>query len=368
MRKAVKITVIVLFSAIWGIGFADYDTDYRYLYRWGIIEDEYRYGDLFNLSHLPGFKEEMVKCRSELTVSKQSPRPLHLYVLGDSFLEPQRVDSSDFIADQYHFIKWGNSMHFKLDTSATNVVLIECIERHFRQNFETPPVSHFKPDTANFVEKWKMTRTWMGKIDNFLSSDRVGSQIGLLLTANSYGLKFKELKSSLNYHVFDRPESSVTISEGDRDIVYYLDTDTLKFPHTSGFSRISQSRIDSVVNSLNTTRQELLAMGFDHLIFSVIPNKSTIVMPDYGVYNRLIERVQSHPGLEVPYVSVIDEYRALGRNAFLHSDSHWTCDGRLVWLRKFNESLNQVTTDTSGKSAADCLGPASMKNLIGQSL
>ncbi len=370
MRKAFKITALVLFSAIWALGFADYDTVYPYFYRWGIITDEYRYGDFFNLSHLPEFKEEMVKCRSELTISKQSPRPVHLYVLGDSFLEPQRVDSSDFIADKYYFFKWENYMHFKLDTSAINVVLIESIERHFRQHFETPPVGRFKPDTANFVEKWTMPRTRMGKIDNFVSAERVGGQIGLLLTGNSYGLKFKELKSSLNYHVFDRSESGVTISEDGRNIVYYLDTDTLNFPHTSGFSRISEARIDSVVNSLNATRQELLAMGFDHFIFSVIPNKSTIVMPEYGVYNRLIERVQSHPGLKVPYVSVIDEYRALGRNAFLHSDSHWTCDGRLVWLRKFNEGLNQVTTDTSANSggAADCLGPASMKSLVRQSL
>ncbi|ODS80200.1 MAG: hypothetical protein ABS46_15010 [Cytophagaceae bacterium SCN 52-12] len=367
MKKAFKITIIVLFSIIWGFGFSDYYTVYSYLYRWGIIEDEYRYGDLFNLTHLPQFKEELVKCRSTLTSSKRSSRPIHLYAVGDSFLEPGRIDSSDLIADQYRFMKWGDFMHFKLDTSAVNIVLIESIERHFRQHLETPPVSHFIPDTADFIEKWEEKR-WMAKIDNFVYADRVGGQISLLLTGNPLGLKFKELKSSFNYHVFDRHESSVTISGDGRDIVYYLDTDTLNFPYTSGFSRISESRIDSVVSSLNETREKLLDMGFDHLIFSVIPNKSTILMPDYGVYNRLIERVQSHPDLKVPYVSIINEFRAMGRNAFLLSDSHWTCDGRLVWLTKVNESLNQITTDTSGSGATNCLGPGTTKSLFRSSM
>lgn len=209
----------------------------------------------------------------------------------------------------------------------------------------------------------------MARLDNFMSSSRVGGQIDLLLTGSTVGMKSRELKSAFNYHVFDRTEHSVTISKDGSSIVYYLDTDSLNFPQTSGFSRISDARIDSVVNSLNQTRETLLDMGFDHLIFAVIPNKSTIVMPDYGVYNRLIERVQSHPDLEVPYVSVIDEYRVMGKNSFLHSDSHWTCDGRMVWLTKFNEGLNQITTDTSGNLRADnCLGPVTMKSLIGNAM
>lgn len=365
--KALKLTVLAVFTIIWGLGLSSYDKVYPHLYRWGIIDDEYRYGDLFNLSHLPQFKEEMVKCENGLTVPKQSSRPLHLYVLGDSFLEPQRIDSSDFIADRYHFIKWDNYQHFRLDTSATNIVLIESVERHFRQHFETPPSFYFVPDTAGFEEKWREKR-WMARLDNFMESGRAEGQLGLLLTGNSPGLKFKELRSRLNFQVFGRSESGVTVSDNGKHIVYYLDTDTLNFPHTSGFSEISGARIDSVVNSLNKTRSELLSMGFDHLLFSVIPNKSTIVMPDYGRYNRLIERVQSHPALEVPYVSVIDEYRALGAGAYLHSDSHWTCDGRTVWLRKVNQELNRLHTISSGPLPAECFTPGSTGKLIKNTL
>ena len=364
MRKAFGLTIIVAFSTIWYLGFTDYSSVYPYLYRWGIIEDEYRYGDLFNLSHLPDFKEEMAKCESKPATSKQTSRPIHLYTLGDSFLEPQRVDSSDLIADQYHFMKWGGSMHFQLDTSAVNIVLIESVERHFREHFSVSPVHYFIADSADFVEKWER-KGWMAEIDNFFSSDRVGDQISLLLTGNSIGLKFKELKSSFNYHVFNRHESGVTISDDGRDIVYYLDTDTLNFPQRAGFSNITESKIDSLVNTLNQTKEALLRMGFDHFIFSIIPNKSTIVMPDYGIYNRLIERIESHQDLEVPYVSTIEEFRAMGKNAFLHSDSHWTCDGRLIWLKKANEALNLVTTDTTGShKAAVCFGPGMTQGLI----
>src|SRR5690606_1881531 len=130
MMKALRITILVIFSGIWILSISDYNRVFPYLYKWGIIDDEYRYGDLFNLSKLPHFKEEMVKCETPFHVSKQSDKLLHLYVLGDSFLEPQRIDSADFMADRYYFIKWDDFLHVKLDTSATNIVLIESVERH----------------------------------------------------------------------------------------------------------------------------------------------------------------------------------------------------------------------------------------------
>ncbi|GAA4441326.1 hypothetical protein GCM10023091_26430 [Ravibacter arvi] len=362
--KALKIATLVFFSALWVLGLANYDRVYPYLYRSGLIEDEYRYGDLFRLSYLPQFKEVLTTCQEPLTLRKTSSRPLHLYVLGDSFLEPQRIDSSDFVADQYHFIKWDNFQHVRLDTAATNVVLIESVERHLRQHFDGNPASYFIADTANFPEKWS-EKKWMSRIDNFFKSDRTESQLGLLLTSNRLGVWCKELKSAFNFRVFNRTESGVTVSNDKKHLVYYLDTDTLNYPYTSGFSHLTEARVDSVVQGVNKTQEELLAMGFDHFVLSVIPNKSTIVMPDYGPYNHLIERVQQHPGLKAPLISVLDEYRKLGAAAYLVSDSHWTCEARSVWVQKINRHLLGLSSTVPARS---CMTPGSRNQLIRKTL
>jgi hypothetical protein len=364
--KTLRIVTLIFFSILWIIGISKFEKGYSFLYRWGVIQDEYRFGDLYNLAHLPQFKEKLVKCESELRQEKITSKPIHLYVLGDSFLEPQRIDSSDFIADRYVHVKWGDTLHFKLDPNAVNVVLIESVERHVRQHFEKPPTEYFRPDTATFVAKWE-EKKWMKKLDQLFESERTEGQLGLLLVkGNTLGLKLKEIRSSINYWLFDRTETSVKVSNDGNHLVYYLDTDTLNYPYTAGFSTIPDSLIESVVDTINKTRKELLGMGFDHALFSAIPNKSSVVLHDYGTYNRLIERVQSHPSLKTPFVSVIDEYKALGDRAYLRSDSHWTCDGRLIWLNKTNALLNKLTSGESSEVEVleECKAATSKSALI----
>jgi len=361
--RILRITLLLTFSVVWLLSVSSYEKVFPYLYRWGIIEDEYKYGDLFNLSKLPQFKDEMVKCTTPFPLESKSDRPLHLYVLGDSFLEPQRIDSSDFIADRYLYMKWDNFMHVRLDTSATNIVLIESVERHIRQHFETPVDHYFVPDTASFVRKWQDPR-WMSRLDYFFRASRAEDQLSLILTSNRLGIAFKQLKSYLNLKLFNRTETGVTVSKDHQHIVYYLDTDTLNYPHTSGFSPITDNRIDSVVTAINETAERLKAMGFDHMVLSLIPNKSSIVIPDYATYNHLIERIQAHPDLGVPFVNIMNEYRAMGVKAYLHSDSHWTCEARTVWVKKTNDLLQNLMTDPDNLPA-DCMAPGSTRNLLG---
>lgn len=368
--KAAKITTLILFSTIWIVGLADYYTVYPYLYKWGVIDDEYQYGDFYNLAHLPQFKEKLTRCPSERLANSPANRPVHFYAVGDSFLEPQRVDSADFAVNRYQYIKWGDFLHVNLDTNALNIVLFESIERHLRQHVDHDLGVTIIPDTATYVER-KTEKRWMQRIDHLLQSDRAEGQLGVLLLAgNRVGLQLKEWRASLTHRLFGRVENSVVMSDDGKHLVYHLDTDTLNFAHTSGYSFLPDSRIDSLVAAVNQTRSHLLEMGFDHMLFSIIPNKSTIVMPDYGHYNHMIERIQSHPNLQAPFVSVIDEYRKLGARAYLLSDSHWTCEGRAVWLTKVNRLLGQLAGGevTEAEIMQDCKGPASKTSLMNHSL
>ncbi len=367
--KALKYVVLALFSLIWVIALSYYPVIFPKLYRIGLLKDEYRFGDFYRLAYLPQFKELLPACTS--LKPPAYARPVHLYVLGDSFTEKQRIDSNDFAAEAYHHLKWDNFLHFKLDTAAVNIVLMESVERHFRQHFEIPPSSFFIPDTATYIRKNPAyALNTMKQIDHFFEASRAEGQIELLLFSNPLSLWIKELKASFTYRWFNRFSEQIMLSEDGTTIVYYLDTDTLNFPHTAGFSRISEARIDSVVNSVNATAAALKQRGFDQVILSVIPNKSTIIIPEYGTYNRLIERVQENPRLEVPYLSVIDEYRQLGRDAYLHSDSHWSCAGRKVWLDKTNQLIRELVSDTTGLSHgqavlnSSCLTPGSIRSLL----
>ena len=63
----------------------------------------------------------------------------HLYVIGDSFSEEQRLSQDDFRVSQYRRAKWDTPpLRVQLDPAKRNVLLIESIERHFRGHFARP--------------------------------------------------------------------------------------------------------------------------------------------------------------------------------------------------------------------------------------
>ena len=90
----------------------------------------------------------------------------------------------------------------------------------------------------------------------------------------------------------------------------------------------------------NATRRHYLRQGFDEVYLSIIPNKTTVVNPPMGRYNRLPERVETHPALEVPLVSVREVFMQQGPQLYQRGDSHWNCQGRQLWLGRVNQMLS----------------------------
>ena len=79
--------------------------------------------------------------------------------------------------------------------------------------------------------------------------------------------------------------------------------------------------------------------GFDEVYLSIIPNKVSILSPDMGKYNQLIERVQSDLNLKIPVIDTYSDFKKNPTKYYLKSDSHWTCEGRDIWLDKVNNIL-----------------------------
>lgn len=336
--KILRYIVLAACCLIWVVGLSP--TILPWLWKEQIVEDGYQYGDLYKLSTLSEFRDPRQQCTGYVPPARpQSAKKVHLYIIGDSFTEKGRVGLSDFPVDEYTWVKWSDFLHIKLDTTQHNILLMESVERHFRQKFASSAITVLVPDSATFVQNGASSK-FMHQLDEAFKGSHTADRLDGFLFQNDFALRIKEWKSDFNHRFFDRTASGVTLVNNDRDVVYYMDTDTPEV--TSSFTPVRETELDSMITNLNASRDFADSLGFDHVILSIIPNKVSVLSPVYGVYNNLIERVYNHPKLDIPYIDVLGDFRRMGRSSYMKGDSHWTCEGQTIWLNKINALLNQL--------------------------
>ncbi len=319
-------------------------TAYLTLAGWGLVPDDFRYGDLYRLANLPQFKQERVSCAP---FAQNEPKsPVALYVIGDSFLEPGRIDSADFRAKTYHYTHWENRAEVKLDTTLRNVLLLETVERHAREHFARPAdnfavVRELSPPQPEEKGIWTDLKTFFTGTHE--KRQRLPEeQLENLLFNGPFWQKLKETKARLTLDWFGRVNPKVALSVDKKHLFYVLDTDSTLV--NSNFNPLPDAEVDSMVAHLNETAEFYKKRGFDEVWLSIIPNKTTVVESGRRRYNRLIERVQQHRNLKSP---VVDAYYVLkpgGAGVYEVSDSHWNCQGRALWLQAVNERLQAHPT------------------------
>lgn len=305
----------------------------------GAVPDDFRYGDLYRLANLPQFKQERETCAPG--GQGQPKRPVALYVIGDSFLEPGRVDSLDFVAQFYHYTHWDNRASVRLDTGLRNVLLLETVERHAREHFARPAdnltvlktIPPAVPKETGLLADVRQFFTGESEKRQRLPEE----QLENLLFNNAFWLKLKENKAALTLRWFDRTNPKVALSGDRQHLFYVLDTDSTLI--NSSFKHLPASEVDSLIDHINQTVTAYRQLGFDEVWLSLIPNKTSVIEPQRGPYNRLIERIQAAPNLRP---GIIDAYRLLkpgGAANYERSDSHWNCRGRALWLGEVNKKL-----------------------------
>ena len=308
------------------------------LYKTGVIADDYRYGDLYRLSSLPQFKDPVQPC-SPHPGPLQTQKGVSLHVIGDSFTEPERLSQRDFPGSFFLRTKWEHPNTVQLDTANRNVLLIETVERHFREHFAQPvsaltivtdTTGHQLPATSHP----SLTR----RIADFIQSKGIEERLETVLFSHGVFLWFKELKANLNLNWFDRVAPTVGISEDRNHLFAGLDTDTTKHKNSS-FVPLPDAELNALIDSVNTTADRYRAAGFDAVYLSIIPNKASILDPTQGQYNHLIERVESHSRLRVPVISVYPDYKRQPANVYAPGDSHWNCTGRSIWIDKVRKTI-----------------------------
>ncbi|GGM81152.1 hypothetical protein GCM10010967_11200 [Dyadobacter beijingensis] len=335
--KILRYIVLAVACVIWVVGLTP--SILPWLWKEQIVEDGYQYGDLYKLSTLSDFRDPRKQCKGYTPpVKAPSGRKVHLYIIGDSFTEAGRVGQQDFAVDAYTYVHLADFLHIKLDTSEHNILLIETVERHFRQRFASE-LSVLVPDTATFVARVAPGK-FVHRLDEAFSGRHTADRLDGFLFQSDLALRVKEWKSDFNHRFFNRNASGVTLVNNDRDMVYYMDTDTPEI--TSSFQPFRTTELDSMMNNLAASRHFADSLGFNNVILSIIPNKVSVLNPEYGQYNHLIETVYSHPKLGMPYIDILPDFRQLGRAAYLKGDSHWTCEGQTIWLNKVNALINQL--------------------------
>jgi hypothetical protein len=348
--RFLKYFFLLLAAFIW---LSVLNTDiFKQLGKLNLFTDGYQFGDLYRLSNLPQFKDPKKDCAkySPFFLAKPGRKKINLFIIGDSFTEPGRVSKADFNVDSYQYVHWGEALHFRPDTSAYNILLIECVERHIREKFASP-LNNIKADSATFVSHGELS--FMQKLDQAFASDSKEERLDMMLFQNGLILALKEWKATLNYKFFGRVREEVTLVNNDRDIVFYMDTDTAQTSKdhevsksarktTSSFTPLPKSEVDTIVS--NVAKSKLMAeqMGFDHVILSIIPNKISVISPEWGVYNNLIDRVYADTSLKLPVIDVFPQFKAMGTSSYLKGDSHWTCEGQNIWLDNVNTLLERL--------------------------
>lgn len=329
--KILKYIALVLAAFLWLEGCSSGLS--TWLFEHGLVKDDYRYGDLYRLSNLSDFRELKETCE---TPNLEKEQGVHLVLAGDSFTEFGRMDARNFIASKYDYIRVDGNADIKLDTSAFNVLVIETVERHFRERFTSVWNGVNVVDGKGSSPMDVVKESFFKRAVDFELPYSTELHEGVLF-GYDFMMTIKDWKAALNYKLFDRVDDNVRLNKTGEHLLYYLPSEP---GISSAFDKISDEEIETLVTYVNETSQKYKALGFDKVILSVIPNKTSILGRDLGNYNQLITRVQNHPQLNIEFIDAFGALDKLGASVFAKGDTHWNCRGKLVWENLLNKALS----------------------------
>ncbi|GAB3558455.1 hypothetical protein [Spirosoma fluminis] len=329
--RILRYSVLLFALVLWAGGLSS--TVAHWLYQINVIVDDYRYGDLYRISALPQFKLPQPVCPTSNRASDTAST--HLYIIGDSFSEEQRISRSDFRVSHFQRVKWDFTQRAQLDTTKRNVLILETVERHFRGIFARPVRElTVVPDTAQHPLP---RQSWYRRLYNDLHRTDMEERLQSALFSQDWAFWFKELKAQLTLNWFNRWSTGVSLSRDQQHIFINSDTDTSSA--LSSYSRLPDNEVNTLIDSVNSVAARYRQLGFDEVYLSIIPNKASIVEPNRAPYNHLIERVQQHPNLQIPTIDTYGAFKQASPSPYLKSDTHWTCEGRAIWLSLVRQKL-----------------------------
>jgi hypothetical protein len=351
MRKALGYFVLIFCSVLYMVSSDQVLTDKLTAYKIkpgsAISMDKYRYGDLYGMCYLSYFRKHFPGAGKVKAAACHYPRKIDLYAVCDSYIWAY-LDSSNYYCDVDHLFLIKNTFRDKvipvLDGSKINVLLIEFGERNVRYLLEDPVYN------GNIIgeQAFKKQGGMIGGKKPRILSDLFSKQINTNIESNSWDVSWftpiKEFKADLNYKLFGAIDDNkdVAIADSGKQLFFEPTVDT--FSSMSSFKYLSDAEMDMLVGKINAIYQAGRKMGFGEIWLTIVPNPVSVLEPHHSglVYNRLVERIQGSPKLQVPYIDLEPVFNQLKGGVYSTSDSHWNLKGAGIWLDKFNAELEKA--------------------------
>jgi hypothetical protein len=287
----------------------------------------YRYGDLYLLSTMPGFRTKGEP--DPVPSGKPKNENVVLTIVGDSYTGGFSPDF--FAAGTYHFIPWDQiPKKIILDQTKKNILIMECTERNVRWRFLNTNILSIGKDPVSLEED-------DGSHINLAAEDN----LQFMLTHLEWELPLKELKTNIYLNWFGKFSSMVDKPDGSGRL-FLSETVDPQNPNSS-FSTVGDDEIKKIVDCMNKEYDDLRAMGFDEVYISLVPNSSSLYKKYPLPYNHLIERVEQNPERKFPYIDVYGIFNQKKTHQSLYhiNDSHWNTSGKKIWLAKVDSVLDK---------------------------
>jgi|GEM_PF-2120126 len=342
--SGLRIAIMLVSGVVLWIGLSD--RLQRKLYARGFIPDQYRFGDLYNITNLEQFKE-MHWVETDGLDENDKPRirskNVDLYTIGDSFTT---MDTSFYAGRRNHHIWLGTGVDtVSLDPEVHSILVIEVIERTIQERLR----EHY---AELYIDRGFQIRGKSGPVTDAASNTgsslwgntlnrEINERLEFLLFNSEAALKCKEMKARMMLSWFGRTHPGSLISRDRRFLFYEIEADPQSI--LSPFTPLADADIDSVVINMNRIRAHYLGAGFAEVYFCLIPNKVTVCEPGRHPHNRQITRVEQNPHLKTPLLTLSRQLRH--HPEWYHkSDGHWNASGKRLWLKYVNDMVMRWST------------------------
>lgn len=300
-----------------------------------MVQDVYTYGDLYGHTALRSFKEVMA---NDTLIEKFKPTSINknqaLYLIGDSYTMPGRMDAENFAVEYYQYGFDATTSY--PDTTKQCILIIEKTERYFREWVR----SELKKDT-------EIKKGYIPSIENFFmhnpnkdvfNTTKINERIEYLSCNNSLALRLKELKASMWFYALGYSGDEVYVSE--RQHMVYLretvDSNNIRSP----FHDLQKTEADSIVFFLNRIYQQYKSLGFTEVYFSLIPEKARVYQPIPKLKTNGLFELLHDAHVLMPTIDVLPDITQSKEKVFHTADTHWNTQGINCWVRKVNEILS----------------------------
>ena len=314
---------------------------------WGFYQR--KNGDLVDMSYLDIPKFHLHKDLSIKRPPHNYNSKIALYLLGASntfFLR----DTSFVPINSYMYIPRteGSGHHFRLDSTKTNILILEIAERYFRDYFHDTRVYDDVCDstkankTTLIAPGQEQHRTEFAGLlpdlkDGVLFNPFINQNLQFNLFNYNFIMPMFISKATMNYRFFNRASGDVVISN-DRKFLFLKET-VAKDGWPSSYSYYDQNEQDHYIKTLNEIYDHYRAQGFREIYLTIIPSSATIMQPEG--YNNLIPLIQNDKRNKMQMIDVYSVFKSHPETLYFNpGDTHWNTAGIQEWLKIVNNMLD----------------------------